>query len=263
MMNNPIKLNLARNCLRYIIRAYNISELFMPFYICPTVINAARKEHCRLKFYHIDKNFYPIGNFDKNAFILYPNYFGICAANVRKLENIYPNFIVDNAHNPYMKPCGLASFNSLRKFFKVKDGAELYISKTIVQNFPKDKFEYEDFSADYDTLRENEIRLNDEDIKLISECTIKRLTNINREEIKAQRLKKFNELHNKYKATNELKFELTTEDIPFVYPYLIRDEITGEKLEKEGYLILRYWNNLSKNMPEYDYYKYLIPIPLL
>ena len=61
---------------------------------------------------------------------------------------------------------------------------------------------------------------------------------------------------------NELKFELTKFDVPFVYPYLTRDERVGYELEKSGLLIIRYWESLPKDFPEYDFYKYLIPIPL-
>ena len=81
-----LKLNLARNCLRYVIKAYNIKEINVPYYICPTVLKAIRKENCRIKFYHIDQNFYPQKEFNKDDFILYPNYFGICTNNVKILE---------------------------------------------------------------------------------------------------------------------------------------------------------------------------------
>ena len=133
-----LQFNLARNCLRYIIQAYQITEIYIPYYICPTIISAIRKENCRIKFYHIDEKFFPSKNFPPESYILYPNYFGICAKNIIELSQKYKNLIVDNAHNFYMPHFGLASFNSMRKFFNVNDGAELFISKKIDKIFEKD-----------------------------------------------------------------------------------------------------------------------------
>lgn len=259
-----LKLNLARNCLRYIIRAYSIKKLYMPFYICPTLRQAARKEDCRIVFYHIDKDFYPVMDFNENDFILYPNYFGLCSENVFKLSKKYKNLIVDNAHNFYMPDCGLASFNSLRKFFNVKDGAYLYISKKLDEDIVKDDYFYEKFCGclNYEQLVENEQRLDSEDIKLISDCTEEHFSYINLEEQKTLRLKKFRKFHDRFGASNDLEIKLGEYDVPFVYPYLIKDEDAGKKLEQEGYLILRYWESLPENFTEYDFYKYLIPVPL-
>ncbi len=263
-MRYKIQLNLGRNCLRYIIKTYGIEEIFMPFYICPTVIRAVRKENCNIHFYHIDKNFMPVFNFGKNDFILYPNYFGICSKNVLKLSQKYKNLIVDNAHNPFMPEVGLADFKSYRKFFNVKDGAELNISKKFEIDFPKEEFIYEKFSTklSYEELVENETRLDNEEILKISDCTKNLLSQIDFEKEKEKRLEKFQEFHKKYREKNELQFELSKFDVPFVYPYLTKDEKVGYELEKSGFLIIRYWESLPKDFPEYDFYKYLIPIPL-
>ena len=66
MTDKIIKLNTARNCLRYILRAYDIKEIFVPYYFCPTVKSAIRKENVKINFYHIDKNFMPVQNFGEN-----------------------------------------------------------------------------------------------------------------------------------------------------------------------------------------------------
>ena len=42
----------------------------------------------------------------------------------------------------------------------------------------------------------------------------------------------------------------------------VEHETEAENLEEEGYTILRYWNYLPEDFPEYVLYKYLIPIPL-
>ena len=264
MTRHTIKLNLGRHCLKYIIKAYNMREIYLPYYICPTLIKTAREEKCYIKFYHIDRNFYPALNFENDAYILYPNYFGICASNVMKLAHQYRNLIVDNAHNFYMPDCGLASFNSLRKFFAVRDGAILNISKTINLKIPKDTYSYKNFSRanTYNEFLTNELSLEHESFKIMSESTEKLFSQIDTEKEKQLRLERFNLLNKQYAGKNKLKINLTKYDVPFVYPYLIKDEETGKRLEKEGKIIIRYWQPLPEKFPEYDFYKYLIPIPL-
>ena len=135
---SSIKLNLARNCLRYAIRAYEIKEMYIPYYICPVIYKVLREEGCRIKIYHIDEKFFPICNFGEKDFILYPNYFGVCFRNVKKLSSLYKNLIVDNAQAFYSPHMGMVSFTSARKFFDVSDGAYLFGSKKISQKFTKD-----------------------------------------------------------------------------------------------------------------------------
>ena len=248
---NTYELNSARNCLRIIIRTYGIKEIFIPYYICPAVWQACRAEKCIIKPYHIDKNFYPDCDFNKKDYILYPNYFGICANNVLKLAKPYKNLIVDNAHAMFMPHFGLASFNSYRKFLNCADGAKLYINKEI-EPLNIDDYEYETAPQNYNEFVQNELRIDRLGPLLISKCSAKRIKNLENE--KQIRLEKFYQLHEKYLSSNELKINLTEYDVPFVYPYL------SDEIPKGDYL--RYWSGLPKDFKEYDFYKRLKPIPL-
>ena len=101
-ISNNIALNCARNCLRYIIKAFQIKEIYAPFYTCPVVWQSIKKENCNIKFYHIDEKFMPTMELPENSYILYTNYFGICAKNVKDLAKKYKNLIIDNAQAFYM-----------------------------------------------------------------------------------------------------------------------------------------------------------------
>ena len=137
-MYNLIKLNLARNSIRYIIRVYGIKEMYVPYYVCPVIRRALIKEKCKPIFFHIDDNFMPVCEFNENAFILYPNYFGVCDKNVGLLAQKYKHLIVDNAHSFYSEPIGFACFNSARKFLNVYNGSYLWI-KDIGGNYAQEK----------------------------------------------------------------------------------------------------------------------------
>ena len=123
-----LEFDLARNALRYLINIYKIKEIYIPYYLCEVIRHSIFLENCKPKFYHIDDDFMPSLEFNKESYILYPNYFGICDKNVEKLVQIYPKLIVDNAHAFYAQPSGLASFNSARKFIPAKEKSYLYFS---------------------------------------------------------------------------------------------------------------------------------------
>lgn len=110
------KFDYARDALRYIIRENNITEIYIPYYLCDVVRHAVVAEGAKPLFYHIDDNLMPCQSFPKENYLLYPNYFGICDKNIDKLVDIYPRLIVDNAHAFYAKPKGFATIYSPHKF---------------------------------------------------------------------------------------------------------------------------------------------------
>ena len=260
-----VKLNTARNALRYIIKAFNIKEIYIPYYLCPAIRNAVLKEQCKINFYHIDINFEPLSDFPDDAYILYPNYFGVCSWIVEKLALKYKNLIADNAHSFFSEPVGIASFNSVRKFFtKIKDGAFLYTTKTLDINFPKDTYEYEHKILSYEELCKNENRLDKEDIKIMSACTENYFTSENIDEIKQTYIKNYEKYHKNYCSQNRLIFKLKENDVPYKYPYLAdtmeNAEKTALEFNKNGIIIFRYWNNMPDSFTEKEFYTKLVAI---
>lgn len=256
---DKVELNLARNAIRYIIRVYNIREINLPYYICPSLRQAIQKENCKINFYHIDENFMPLKIFDKKSYIIYPNYFGICAKNVIKLTEMYENLIVDNAHAYFMPPLGLASIYSLRKFFHVADGAILYTQTKLPQIFEKSE-NYILNNNSYEEFVKNELRLDREDIKLISDKSSKFLKTVNLKSEKDKRLEKFFSFHKIFKSINQLQLNLEKFDVPYVYPLLTTENVDIKALTEKP--ILRLWTALPEEFKEYKFYKFLIPLPL-
>lgn len=248
-----LKLNLARNSLRYIIKTYNIKELHIPFYICPAIRQAILKEGCRPLFYHIDDNFMPQREFSENDFILYPNYFGICDKNVDILTKKYPKLILDNAHSFFSEPKGFACFNSARKFLPVYNGSYLWIKK--VSFIPQ----IAETPLNYDIKNEN----NFDELEILQ--ISKELENYILTFSKENKFE-FLKLHEKYKETNNLNIDINCKS-PFCYPYLAKTNEQADKLVKElernGKIIYRYWNNMPENFNEYKFYKRLVPIPII
>lgn len=262
-----IKLNSARNCLRYIIKAFEIDQIHIPYYLCSCIRHSILKEGCKIHFYHIDKNFMPVYEFDEDDFIFYPNYWGICTDIAMNLAMKYKNLIVDNAHSFYSKPLGIASFNSIRKFFpEIRDGAILYSSKIMDFDFPIDEFYYEMKKLDYNEIIKNEKRIDDFDIKIISNCTSDLFSKIDFESEKNRRLLNFYDWHEKLKNSNSLDINLEKGEIPFCYPYLAKFENDAntlvKKIESQGITIYRYWEKLPDSFLENIFQKQLVAIPL-
>ena len=263
-----VYLNSARNCLRYLIKAYEIKEIYIPYYICSCIRHVAFEEGCKINFYHINLDFTPSCDFPKNAYILYPNYFGVCSKLVEKLAKIYPNLIVDNAHSFYSKHYGLASFNSLRKFFPtIRDGGFLYTSKKLTLNIDKDNYSYIPKVLDYDEICTNERRIDNLDMKLMSKTTLRLFKEIDLNEEKIKRRMIFDNFNKIYGQNNLLKININSGEAPFCYPYFAESEKDADKLvselKKQGMLIYRYWDKMPDSFLENKFYKSLVAIPIV
>ena len=266
---SSIKLNLARSCLRYVIRAYDIREMYVPYYICPVIFKALREEGCRIRIYHIDEKFFPAQDFGKEDFVLYPNYFGICSMNVKKLSSLYKNLIVDNAQAFYAPHVGLASFVSARKFFDVTDGAYLFGCKKLLRGVEKDDSEkrypalFSGGSSDFfERFCANEELLDKEPVKEMSYLTERILSSVDYEREAKRRRENFDYLHSCLKYNNELDVELEDDDIPMVYPFKDSDERAGKRLVSEGVELIRYWEGVYGECYERELAHYLLPLPV-
>ena len=233
--NNAIKLNTARNCLRYIIRAYNIKKLYVPQYTCPVVWEAIHAENCEIVYYPIDFNFMPAVEMPTNEYILYTNYFGVCSNNIKKLFQKYPLLIVDCAQSFYSNKMGLASFNSARKFFGVPDGAYLFTDKIVDYN---------------------------KEIKLMSKLTESIMSGIDYINVAKTRRSNFFILHKLLCEINEWHGEVLEADVPMVYPLIYRIDKLKEKLIEKNIFIATYWKGqLDLEIGKYFEHN-LLPIPI-
>lgn len=263
-----VYLNSARNCFRYIIKAFRIKEIYIPYYLCSCMRHVAFAEDCKINFYHINLDFSPACTFPKNVYILYPNYFGVCSKIVKKLAKIYPNLIVDNAHSFYAEQIGIASFNSLRKFFPhIRDGALLCINKKVSFDIDKDDYKYVPKTLNYDEICQNERRIDNLDMKFMSDTTYKLFKALDLDLEKAKRKSVFQSLGKIYNDTNCLDFTINAEDVPFCYPYLAKSEEFADKLVEQlknnGITIYRYWDRIPDSYLECQFYKCLVAIPIL
>lgn len=124
-----LRLNTARNCFEYILRAREYKKVYIPYYTCEVMLEPVSKLGIEHEFYHINEHLEPKETLKlkvDEAF-LYTNYFGLKQKCVEKLAGIYgKQLIVDNAQAFYAPRLNeIDTFYSPRKFFGVPDGGYL------------------------------------------------------------------------------------------------------------------------------------------
>lgn len=259
-----VKLNLARNCIKYLIRLYGIKKIFLPYYTCKTVWQAVREENCRIKFYHINNDFMPVIDFSSEDFIIYTNYYGLCNENCRILAKRYPGLILDNTLAFYSDVKSFASFNSLRKFFPVQNGAYLFCNDILDEKFPVDDLVLENVSVqkNYELFCENEEILNSQKIKMIAPCVESVMKNIDFESDKKIRREIYTMYYDKFDKLNKIHHPLQKDEIPYCYPFSpIKAEYKDEVLQK-GVPLIKLWDDLPKDYPEFDALGDVAALPL-
>ena len=202
----------------------------------------------------------PAKDFPSDAFILYPNYFGICDKNADLLCEKYNYLILDNAHAFYNEPKGFAAFNSARKFMPVYNGSYLWIKDNSL-SFAVEKTCY-GVPAGEEEMYKNENEFNKSEIEFLHDDTVNLISEYND---LSERRKNFLELHKKYGEINLLNIDENANS-PFCYPCLLNSEAKADalvlQLKSDGMKIYRYWEKLPEYFPEYKFFSRLVAIPL-
>ena len=50
-----IKLNCSRNCLAYLIKLHDIKHIYIPYFLCDSVLNICKKYGVEVSYFHIDE----------------------------------------------------------------------------------------------------------------------------------------------------------------------------------------------------------------
>ena len=276
---SAIKLNSGRNAFKYILKAQNIKKIYIPNFICNSIIDPLVELSISYEFYNIDSNFEIIQEIDllKDERILYVNYFALKFQYVKQLADKYQNnLIIDNTQDFFGKPLkNIDTIYSPRKFFGVSDGGYLYANHLLEGLLPCDESYIhsvqllgradKEASLFYNEYKKAEQRLINQPIKKMSNLTNKILSSIDYESIKQKRKENFEYLHNELKEINLLE-NIDIKSTPFIYPFITNDLQLREKLIKNKIYIAKYWSEVlgrdSISNVEIDFVNKLIPLPI-
>ena len=256
---NALRLNTARNCFEYILRARKYTKVYIPYYTCEVMLEPLKKCNVDYVFYHINEQLEPIEEtyqLQPTEAFLYTNYYGLKQRCVERLAEQYgKQLIVDNAQAFFAEPLeGIDTFYSARKFFGVADGAYLYTDAQLDMEFEQDQ-SYQRMShllmradvgaeAGYGEFRKNDDSLIYNPIRLMSNLTEKILCSIDYESIKQQRRSNYMQLDEQLRNKNGIHLTMDDDAVPIVYPYLTDDATLRKRLIENRIYVARYWPNV-------------------
>ncbi len=279
--HDALKLNTARNCLEYVLRARTYRKIYIPYYSCPVLLEPIEKCQIAYEYYFINEELDPI--FDKSLSkgegFLYINYFGLKQNTVELLARRFgERLIVDNSQAFFSNRIdNIDTFYSARKFFGVADGSYLYTDQRINEDFEQDVsyprmlflLKRLDLSAQegYSEFKDNERRLNNSSIKKMSSITERILGSIDYDKISASRKENYRYLECRFSKYNMLHLDFERiESVPMAYPLLVPDgKELKKKLISEGIYVATYWPSIVSRPTkgyEYSMASNLVPLPV-
>ena len=264
---DAIKLNAGRYALEYILKGRKYSKIFLPYYICDSVLQPLKRLDIAFEFYHIDKQLEPASTLypkDDEA-VLYVNYFGLKNRYMDTFCNAFRNTILDNTQAFYSKP-GITNVNnathcdtfySCRKFFGVTDGAYLYTNCDFIEDIPQDEsFERMTFLTKridrspmdgYDDFRANDKALSSVGMRRMSKLTEGIMQGIDYTGKANRRIRNFKMLDNALREINRFKWNIAPETVPLVYPFFVEHGTElRQKLIDNQVFCARYWPNVME-----------------
>lgn len=276
---NLLRLNSGRTAISVALNLSSAKKVYIPVYNCISVENELKKRSIAYEFYNIDRDFLPVNvSLEKDEYLLYINYFGITPKEcIEQIKKTYVNVIFDNTQAFFARPV-LDCYNcySCRKFIGVSDGSYL-IKKDIDASKLSLKKDYSYKRAEYllkcidcgtnaayseHLLCEDDIA---QDILEMSNLTRYILSSIDYEAVKYKRLANFNYTHKILCNINELNIHLE-EQIPMVYPLLIKNSNLRKILVDNKIYVPQWWKWIINSDISNDWEKYLseflIPIPI-
>jgi hypothetical protein len=252
-----LSLNSARNCFKYILQGYKPSKIYLPYYICDSIVDVAKSSCIAFEFYALNKNMGIPQSVEpqQNELLLYVNYFGLKTAYANKLADQFGSIVIDNSQAFFIEPNSHAhTIYSPRKFFGVPDGGYLYTDlPTEVDRIPEDTVidrcchllgRIESGSqAYYSTYQEAESAHNGRPIRKMSRISKRILASLDYESIALKRERNFLFLHTYLAPINTYPIEVdATFKGPMIYPLLMEDGSSlKEKLIEEQIYVATYW----------------------
>lgn len=104
--NDAIRLNTGRNAFEYLLLANSYTKVYLPFFTCNALLEPLKRHQISYEFYHIDKKFEPLFDYNKiksSEVFLYTNYFGLKDSLVIQIAKSCKKLIIDSAQSFFFK----------------------------------------------------------------------------------------------------------------------------------------------------------------
>lgn len=272
-------LNTARNALALLCQARNVRKLWLPYFLCDSVMDMCQREGIRHGFYSINEDFTPRfpSRLGGGEYLYIVNYYGqLSNESLRRYQNEYGRVIVDNVQAFYAKPVdGIDTIYSCRKFFGVPDGAYLAAPgvscHSLEIDHSKDRMVHllgrcdeSNASAYHAAFKENDASFRTLLPRRMSRLTHALLSAIDYDAAKARREENWRVLDAMLGEENKL--HPACPEGPYMYPFYCADGINVRKrLAEQKIYVPTLWPNvlaLNNCQLEKDYAANILPLPI-
>lgn len=277
-----LALNLGRTALVWLIQIRGYHKIYLPYYLCDSVIEACNASGLKVEFYHVDRMMRPLLEKipESDACLYLVNYYGqLSDERIREYKNKYQRIIVDHVQSFFQRPLeGVDTIYSCRKFFGLPDGA--YLSAGIswdefsADQLPEDHSagrmghvlgRYEDGGTQhYRTMLDNAGTFHREPVKRMSRLTHNLLRGIDYELVLHKRTENYDTLHRLLGKNNGFQFSRT--EGALCYPFYTPGGCKlRKKLAERQIYVPVYWGNVLQDMDvnsvEYDFAANILALP--
>lgn len=275
------KVNLGRTAIMWLIESRGIKEIWLPRYLCDSVISACEKTGVTIHFYLVNEALEPqlddTIQFSQDRWLFLVNYYGqLTNETIQKYKKKYNQIIVDNTQSFFQRPVeGVDTVYSCRKFFGLCDGAYLSTDVKLTEGKTLDcsndrmghvlgRYE-KDAGTYYQAMLDNASNYHDMDIRVMSRLTSNLLKGIDYDLCIEKRNQNYDILKELLPSDNS--FAVTRGEGPFAYPYLCENGIElRKKLAAKKVFVPTYWQNVIADMPkdsiEYNFAANILPLPI-
>ena len=279
-----IRLNLGRTALMWLIRTLDCRRIFIPRYICESVILCARRTDCEVILYAIDEDLQPLLDpaelSGEGDWLYVSNYYGqLSDDDIRGLHRKYHGrIIVDHAQSFYQRPIDdIPCLYTARKFFGLSDGAYVYAPSVTegTDDLPTDRSSgrmahvlgrLEDNAREhYSEMLAVNHTFDDAPVARMSLLTENLLRSIDYEFVRRKRSENYAVLRELLPSDNA--FTRKTPSAPFAYPFYHPDGVRLRKhLAAENIFVPTNWSYLLESLPEdslgREWSANILPLPI-
>ncbi|KZZ57486.1 hypothetical protein A3762_09955 [Oleiphilus sp. HI0125] len=244
LYSEAIKYISARSALYAFLLEKKPTAVWMPRYICDSMLTPLKEANVRIKFYSINLEFLPASqiNIKNGELLLYVNYFGVCGKQETDVLERYgrENVVCDHSQAFFSPPGDGAACTiySPRKFFGVPDGGLLFTALDMTQTANRDVTSMNRVAhltgrllagpePYYEQYLKSEESLNNLSLDQISVFTENLLSTIDYQDVRLRRYDNFGCYQSKLEQKNELHLDEAA--VPMVFPLLMSD---GKKIRE-------------------------------
>lgn len=256
-------------------------KVWMPHYICDSMLGPLSKAGIEFSFYSVNEDFSIKDEIylHPDEWILYVNYFGVCSGRQREiLSKFNPEQVVFDHSQAFFVPpfdC-LATIYSPRKFFGIPDGGLLITKLPVPEPEEIDEGSIQRSlpllmrlagtpESGYADHQAAEKTLEDFRYRRMSALTERLLSSIDYEAARSKRDENFRFLHKELGPHNRLEIDAGDIDGPLCYPFF--NDLKGLRavLIKERVFTPTYWETCLARVKaeslECEFVSSLVPIP--